>query len=478
MKRYMARVSLLLLTSMLVSCGGDSGGGGGSQGTPSGGGSPGAPSAGNPPSGGNPPGGGNPGNDSGGGATLPSAGTRVEESDAAVSLSPGWTQSNSRAGWSGGAAVQSTVAGATASFTFTGTSVRWLGSRGRAGGIALVRVDGGTRKGVDLFEVDLFARPHDEFRTPAITIYGLSPGKHTLTIEVTGTKNKDARSNEVVVDAFEVEPQIVSHVQEADPDLTYSAGWTQADDGSWSGSGAFNAGEPPPGAKVTETAGATVTFKFRGTSVSWSGYSGPDAGIARVQICRIVGSQCVDGVESLVDTYSPAIKVQQVVFTASGLADDTYALTIEATGRKNDKSKAAKIFVDAFDVTTPGRRYEQGDPSINYDGFWNPHNDARVWSEGATATSNQAGASATFSFTGTSVSWIGCEKASAGGRAKIFLDGALEKEVSLRRPIPIEGYQRTIFRKDGLTNGPHTLRIEVTSIGTSYVVVDAFDVHP
>ena len=36
----------------------------------------------------------------------------------------------------------------------------------------------------------------------------------------------------------------------------------------------------------------------------------------------------------------------------------------------------------------------------------------------------------------------------------------------------------TVFRADGLTNGPHTLTIEVTSTGGSYVVVDAFDVHP
>jgi hypothetical protein len=467
MKRYMTCVGVLLLAGMLVSCGGgDSSGGGAST------------------SGGNPPSSGDPGNNSGGGAsTAPSAGLRVEESDvAAVTRSGAWTPSDSRAGWSGGAAVQSTQPGAMASFTFTGTSVRWLSSRGRDGGIALVRVDGGAAK-----EVDLFARPNDEFSTPAITIYGLSAGQHTLTIEVTDRRNDAARSNPkppvVVVDAFEVEPQIVSHLQEADPDLTYSGNWAQATDKlSWSGSGAFNAGEPPPGAKVAETAGATVRLKFRGTSISWRGYRGPDAGIARVS---------VDGAQAKeVDTYSRDIKVQEVVFTATGLTDAPHTLTIEATGQKNAASFAAKIFVDAFDVTTPGRRYEQGDLSqpgakhfqegdvkIDYVGSWN-HNDARVWTGGASGTSNQATATVTFSFIGTSVSWIGCEKASAGGRAKIFLDGAFVKEVSLFRPIPIEGFQRTIFRTDGLINGPHTLTIEVTSTDTAYVVVDAFDVHP
>jgi hypothetical protein len=273
------------------------------------------------------------------------------------------------------------------------------------------------------------------------------------------------------VDAFEVEPQLVSHLQEADPDLVYSAGWSQAPDGfTWSGGNAFNPGEPPPGAKVTETAGAKVTLSFRGTSVSWRGYRGPDAGIARVS---------VDGGAPIeVDTYARDWKVQDVLFTASGLSDAPHTLTIEATGRANGASSAAKIFVDAFDVTKPGRRFEEAHPSITYGGSWVRRNDARVWSEGGAATSQQAGATVTFSFTGSSVSWIGCEKSSAGGRARIYLDGAFVKEVSLYRPIPIEGYQRTIFRADGLTNGPHTLTLEVMSTNGAYVVVDAFDVHP
>src|SRR4051794_8718222 len=411
MNRYMRCVGVWLLAGIMVSCGGG-GGDSSSASAPPGGTS-------TPPAGTSTP----PGN-GGGPGTAASAVLRVEESDvAAVSLSGAWSPSEPRAGWSGGAAVESTQRGAMAAFTFTGTSVRWLSSRGRNGGIALVRVDGGEPK-----EVDLFARPNDEFHTPAITIYGLSDGQHTLTIEVTGRKSREASSSspaKVVVDAFEVEPQIVSHAQDADPDVTYSAGWSMAPDAfGWSGGVAHNAGEPLPGAHVTDKAGATVTFKFRGTSIAWSGYSGPDAGIALVS---------VDGGDPKeVDTYSSEVKVQQVAFTAGGLTDTPHTLTIKATGRKNAASSAAKIFVDAFDVTTPGRRHEQGDVSlgkhfedgdttIDYVGSWT-HNNARDWSQGLSATSNQPTATVTFNFTGTSVSWIGCEKASAGGRAKIFLD--------------------------------------------------------
>lgn len=220
---------------------------------------------------------------------------------------------------------------------------------------------------------------------------------------------------------------------------------------------------------MAEAAGEKLTLKFRGTSIGWIGYRGPDGGIARVQLDG--------GPVTEVDTYSPKQKIQELVFTASGLTDTTHTLTIEVTGRKNDASTAAKVIVDAFDVTTPGRRYQERDRSITYSGVWNHGHNGRVWSEGTASTSDVAGSTVTFSFTGTSVSWITCQKASCGGRARIYLDGAFVREVSNRRPIPIEGYQYTAFRADGLSNGPHTLTIEVVSTG-GYVVVDAFDVHP
>jgi hypothetical protein len=51
------------------------------------------------------------------------------------------------------------------------------------------------------------------------------------------------------------------------------------------------------------------------------------------------------------------------------------------------------------------------------------------------------------------------------------------QQVNLRESYPVEGYQKTVFRIDGLTPGPHTLTIEVAATGP-YVVIDAFDVHP
>jgi hypothetical protein len=440
----MRRVASLLLAGMLISCGGG-GGDGGSTG--SSGGTGGSGSGDDPQD------------------TLPSAAGRYEESDSAVRLGAGWTPSD--AGpfvWSGGTAVQATAPGAQAAFTFTGTSVTWIGTRNDSSGIALVKLDG-----VAVSEVDLFARP-EVIRTPILTLHGLSPGSHTLTIEATGRQNANALSNVIQVDAFDVQAPVVSHIQETDPDVVFTAGWVQAESTfGWSGGGVFTFPDPPVGgAKQTDTPGAIVTLTFHGTSVGWNGYRGPDAGIARV---RVDGGVALD-----VDTYSPTHRVQDRVFTANGLTDTSHTLTIEATGRKNDASTGARIVVDAFDVMAPGTRFQENHPALAYSGDWFHGNVNRTWSEGSASTSATAGARVTFTFTGTSVSWIGCRKLSTG-IARVFLDGVFVQEINTYEPFPIEGYQHTIFRADGLTPGTHTLAIESASSG-GFIVVDAFDVRP
>lgn len=449
MKRHIA----LLVAGLLVSCGG------GSDGDP--GGTSGPAPATNPGAGGTVF-----ASDSGGGAaTVAAAAAHAEESDARVSLSGPWTNSDSSSGWSGGAALQSDVTGATASFSFTGTSVRWIGSRGRDMGIASVRIDGGPP-----MDVDLFGRPADEVRTPIITLGDLSDGPHTLTVEVTGRRNSEATSSTVVVDAFDVQPlATVSHWQDTDPDARFSGGWTKSSlSFPWSGNGVSNPPDLPVTAHETEAAGESVSLPFRGTGIGWVGYRGPDAGIATVQVDG--------GAPTEIDLYSPTAKFQALVFAAGGLPEASHTLKITATGRKNDASSAARVVVDAWDVMTPGRRYEESDSSIDYAGTWH-HNDARVWSGGMSRTSNEPGATATFPFTGTSVTWIGCRKSSAGGTARVFIDGRFMQEVRLHESYPIEGYQKPVFRADGLSPGRHTLTIEVVDTGGSYVVVDAFDVR-
>ena len=398
---------------------------------------------------------------------LPPPGPRVEESDIRVSFVGAWSASDPSLGWSGGTAMQSNTAGATVSINFTGSSIRWIGSRGRKMGIASMSVDGGPVR-----EVSLFGRPTDEAHTTVVTLSDLGNGPHTLTITVTGRKDPQADGNLIVVDAFDIDPgNTISHWQDTNPGVAYTGGWTKSDIAlPFSGTGVSNLPELPVSAHETNQAGESVTLPFRGTGIAWIGYRGPDAGMATVQLD---GATLGD-----VDLYSPTVLYQPVVFATSGLTDSDHTLKITTSGRRNPAASGTRVVVDAFDVITPGRRYEQDDPSITYVGAWTFDNNARVWTQGVTATSNQPGATATFRFVGSSVSWIGCEKGSAGGTANIYIDDVLQKQVRLSQNYPTEGYQMTIFRADGLPSGPHALRIEVVNTDGSYVVVDAFDVRP
>jgi hypothetical protein len=422
MKRYVA----FLLAGLVAACGGGGDGGGG----------PGTPP------------------DDGFIGRLPSGVSKlVEETDATFSGT--WTDSDARLGWSGGAAKRSSEAGAKVTFAFNGSAIRWIGARGKDMGKARVSIDGGAAR-----EVDLTILPADEIRTNVMTIYGLSDGPHTLTIEVV--------SGPVVVDAFVINPKsTVSHWQETHPTATYSAGWMQASNANpWSGSGVSTPPDVPLTAQETYTAGETVTVSFRGNEIKWIGYKGPDGGIATVQLD---GGTAVE-----VDTYSPTPKIQEVLYTATATTDGAHTLTITATGNKNAASSAARIVVDAFDVMTTAVRAEENNPAVAYTGFWD-RNTARVFSEGAAARAHDAGASVTFTFTGTSVSWIGARKSNGGGTAKVYLDGVFMQTVTLRETYPTEAYQVVNFRVDGLPAGRHTLKIEAN--GDGHLYVDAFDVQ-
>jgi len=467
MKRYMKYTGVLLLAVVLASCGG--GGGGGDSGSPSGAAPTPAQTTPTPPS-------------------APSVPGRFEETDARVTLSPGdWVEADSRFGWSGGGAMQSTVAGATATFQFSGTSVTWIGARSNDGGTAEISVDGGPVR-----QIDLVSRPQEK-HTPVVTLHDLSPGQHTLTIRVTSSAPAV-----VVVDAFDVEAPIVSHKQENDPDVAYTGTWippdlTNADpcagnpdpacvsdphedhSGDWSGGGVQSAPEPVRGgARFTTTAGDALTFTFRGTSVTWQSGRGPDFGIATVQVD---GGPAVD-----VDTYSPTPKFQEVLFRANGLANGKHTLTITATDRRNGASSGNRIVVDAFDVTTLGRRFQEDDtlpnsqvPATTYTGTWS-RNINRVWSEGATQRADAPGSIARFTFTGTGVSYIGCQKNSIGP-VIIRVDGVFKGQFNNALTSPREAYMHEIFAIDGLTPGQqHTIEVESVS-STSFIVVDAFDVR-
>ena len=394
---------------------------------------------------------------------LPATGTRVEETG--LSFSAGWTSdSQPIRAWSGGTAAVSATAGAQASFTFTGTEARWVGLRGPQYGIARVSLDGAFQATVDTYAPA-------EIEGIVFIATTLAPGRHTLTINVTGTANAAATGSTIVVDAMDTRARI----EDADASVTYTSDWRQSNfDKDWSGA------SPNTGTgsvALSRTAGGQATLSFSGTGVSWIGAREPSGGIAQVLVDGAAVAQ--------VDTYASAEQVQVVLYSVSGLSDGPHTFTVAPTGQRNPSSIDSLVFVDAFDIAPSASaptitRFQERDSSVTYSGSWTQGTVFTYWSGETAAYSGTAGDQATFTFTGTAVRWIS-QYGFNNGIANVLLDGVQVAQVDTFAVVQ-EQDQAPIFIATGLANTTHTLTIQVTgqknpSAFNSWILVDAFDVY-
>jgi hypothetical protein len=132
----------------------------------------------------------------------PAGAARFEENDLALATEGDWQKRGPEvAAFSGGTATSSATSEARATFTFTGSSVVWLGLKCNVCGIANVSIDGGRATSVDTAGA---AAPGNPGLTsePVFSAAQLGPGPHTLTIAVAGTTSTSGAH--VVVDAFDV----------------------------------------------------------------------------------------------------------------------------------------------------------------------------------------------------------------------------------------------------------------------------------
>ena len=229
----------------------------------------------------------------------------------------------------GGTAHWSTTSGSAATYTFTGTQVAIHGVRDVDQGIAAVSVDSGPVTYVDDYSPSRLAQA-TLWSSP-----GLTPGTHTVTVTVTGTKNSGSTKDIIALDYATVNGS--------------SAGTATADDTATSGTDHFTYGANwGTAAGVSDlydgtahwnsTAGSTATFTFTGTSATIYGVKDADQGIA---------TYAVDGgTARSVDDYSPARLAGAPLFTVSGLAEAVHTVTINVTGTKNSSSRNDIIALD------------------------------------------------------------------------------------------------------------------------------------
>lgn len=112
--------------------------------------------------------------------------------------------------------------------------------------------------------------------------------------------------------------------------IKYSSGWKVYKD----------AGDYKKSHQQTTKKGASATFTFTGTSISWISQMDMNYGIAEVYVDNVL--------EATVDLYAPSTTYQQVVFSKSDLKYDKHTIKIVCKGQNNKKSKNKYVTVDVF----------------------------------------------------------------------------------------------------------------------------------
>ncbi len=124
---------------------------------------------------------------------------RHEENGPNITYSGQWTTYNVP-GPSGGSIICSndTVTPGSASFTFNGTSIRWIEARYTNRGISEVWIDGQLMTAVDAYGPL-------QWQQVMYSNDSLAPGQHTIEIKITGQHNPQSSDYYLCVDAFDVD---------------------------------------------------------------------------------------------------------------------------------------------------------------------------------------------------------------------------------------------------------------------------------
>lgn len=242
----------------------------------------------------------------------------TSEQENGLAASPAWRKAASSVA-QGGSFHVTDLKSATASYTFTGTSVTWYGLRGPTYGTADVYVDNVLKAS----KVSFYST-----RTSALTrtVSGLTNAKHTLRIVVRGEKGSTSGTGtNVAVDAFKVGTAL-----SASPAVTFA--WARRSASTASG-GAY---------AIEDTAGATFTMSFRGRTIDWVTMLGPSMGKATVHI---------DGVsKGTFDNWASATRYGYAR-RFGGLTDKVHTIQITVLGQRRAGATGTNVVVDRFAIT-------------------------------------------------------------------------------------------------------------------------------
>ena len=254
-----------------------------------------------------------------------------------------------------------------------------------------------------------------------------------------------------------------TELDDASSAFSYSAGWTH----STGNSGRYDGTE-----SYASTSGAYFTATFTGTSVEWVTQNYPNHGYANIYL---------DGtlVATNVDTYDPTEVDGVVAYYANGLSNTTHTLKVVDDGTSDPNQSGIFIETDAIIV---GNNTTEVDDAVGttatYSGSgWTHATGAGGKYDSTESYDETANDYAQFTFTGTSVEWIGPLR-NNGGYANVYLDGTLvATNVNTYSSTTVN--QAVLWSAQGLANTSHTVKIVVDGTNQSgsypWVSIDAFE---
>jgi hypothetical protein len=189
--------------------------------------------------------------------------------------------------------------------------------------------------------------------------------------------------------------------------------------------------------------------------LTWSGSD------ARSGVGRYALSQSTDGHAYV----SVSTTLTGTSLTRNLSTGHTYRFAIRAT------DKVGNIGAWAYGSTFKLTGVSQASSAVHYHGTW-ATSTSTTWWGGTARSSSTKGSTATFTFTGKSIAWVGL-KAVNRGKANVYVNGVLKATVNLYAATTLK--RRIVWSANYATSATRTVTIKV--LGTSgrpRVDVDGF----
>ena len=251
-----------------------------------------------------------------------------EETNSALKYIGNWNN-HSDSKHSGGTMKYSANKGNAVEFVFEGTGFELYSMTSTARGKANIYIDGKLEQTINQYDSKA------NYNKAVYTKTGLTEGKHTVKIEVTGEKVASATGANVSIDRVvikdkksEIKVLQPGSYEETDAGLIYTGNWNNHSDSRHSG-GTM---------KYSANRGNAVEFTFNGTGFELYSMTSTARGKANIYI---------DGkLVQTIDQYTSNANYNKAVYTKTGLTEGEHKVRIAVTGEKIESATGANVSID------------------------------------------------------------------------------------------------------------------------------------